>query len=75
MLDSTLTAPAPQLPALTPREHEVLAYLAQGHTYRMIACQMGLSPHTVDTYLRRLRSKTGSANRTQLTHIAFRLGY
>ncbi|MGW2994535.1 response regulator transcription factor, partial [Streptomyces sp. NPDC001193] len=54
---------------------EVLAYLAQGDTYRMIASRMGLSPHTVDTYLRRLRSKTGAVNRTQLTHIAFRMGY
>ncbi|MFE2481521.1 response regulator transcription factor [Streptomyces sp. NPDC001194] len=75
MLHTTLTARAPELPALTPREQEVLAYLAQGDTYRMIASRMGLSPHTVDTYLRRLRSKTGAVNRTQLTHIAFRMGY
>ncbi|MFJ8011042.1 response regulator transcription factor [Streptomyces sp. NPDC096339] len=75
MLHTTLTARAAELPTLTPREQEVLAYLAQGDTYRMIACRMGLSPHTVDTYLRRLRSKTGAANRTQLTHIAFRMGY
>ncbi|MCB5179013.1 response regulator transcription factor [Streptomyces antimicrobicus] len=65
----------PAAAQLTPREEEVLAHLAKGDTYRMIAYRMGLSPHTVDTYLRRLRSKTGAVNRTQLTHVAFRLGY
>ncbi|MFD4791562.1 response regulator transcription factor [Streptomyces sp. NPDC058459] len=61
--------------ALSPREEEVLAYLAQGCTYRIIARRMGLSPHTVDTYVRRLRGKTGSVNRFQLAHLAFQLGY
>ncbi|MEV7615510.1 helix-turn-helix transcriptional regulator [Streptomyces sp. NPDC089799] len=78
--DLTHTFPAAARPVepaagLTPREEEVLAHLAQGDTYRMIAYRLGLSPHTVDTYLRRLRSKTGAVNRTQLTHVAFRLGY
>ncbi|MFF4935245.1 response regulator transcription factor [Streptomyces griseofuscus] len=65
------------LPALTlsPREREVLAHLAQGCTYRIIARRMGLSPHTVDTYVRRLRGKTGLDNRIQLAHLAYRLGY
>lgn len=62
-------------PALSRREQEVLVLLARGETYGTIARQMGLSPHTVDTYLRRLRSKTGAANRTQLAFLAFRLGY
>ncbi|WP_307630720.1 response regulator transcription factor [Streptomyces turgidiscabies] len=70
------TAPPPPRPAaLSPREEEVLAHLAQGCTYRMIARRMGLSPHTVDTYVRRLRGKTGSVNRIQLAHLAFQLGY
>lgn len=62
-------------PAFSRREQEVLVLLARGETYGTIARQMGLSPHTVDTYLRRLRSKTGAANRTQLAFHAFRLGY
>ncbi|WP_055527399.1 response regulator transcription factor [Streptomyces graminilatus] len=70
------TAPPALVPAaLSPREQEVLAHLAQGCTYRMIARRMGLSPHTVDTYVRRLRGKTGSVNRIQLAHLAFQLGY
>ncbi|SEP61618.1 regulatory protein, luxR family [Streptomyces sp. yr375] len=67
--------PAPRPTALSPREQEVLAHLAQGCTYRIIARRMGLSPHTVDTYVRRLRGKTGSVNRIQLAHLAFQLGY
>lgn len=55
---------------LSPREREILAQLPGGATYRTIARRLGLSPHTVDTYLRRLRSKTGLANRTQLVVLA-----
>ncbi len=66
---------SPPLPPLSRREREVLALLARGETYGTIARHMGLSPHTVDTYLRRLRDKTGATNRTQLVCLAFRLGY
>ncbi|MBX7549136.1 helix-turn-helix transcriptional regulator [Streptomyces sp. NPDC004232] len=61
--------------SLTPRERQVLSLLAAGGTYREIARNLGVSRHTVDTYLRRLRTKTGSANRTQLIMLAFRHGY
>jgi DNA-binding CsgD family transcriptional regulator len=73
MPETTPRIPRPA--SLSPREEEVLALLAQGCTYRIIARRMGLSPHTVDTYARRLRGKTGSVNRTQLAHLAFRMGY
>ncbi|MCC0100174.1 helix-turn-helix transcriptional regulator [Streptomyces flavotricini] len=62
-------------PALTGRERQVLCMLSSGDTVSSIARQLGLSPHTVDTYLRRLRTKTGTANRTQLTVFAVRNGY
>jgi len=52
----------------------VLTRLAGGATYAAIARDLGLSPHTVDTYLRRLRAKTGAGNRTQLVLLALRLG-
>lgn len=57
-------------PDLTPREREILAQLPGGATYQAIARRLGLSPHTVDTYLRRVRSKTGLTNRTQLVVLA-----
>ncbi|WP_370421483.1 response regulator transcription factor [Streptomyces sp. QH1-20] len=58
------------LAALSEREREVLGHLADGHTYAAIARRMGVSAHTVDTYLRRIRGKTGVNNRTQLAVLA-----
>jgi DNA-binding CsgD family transcriptional regulator len=57
-------------PALSPRELEVLHHLARGCTYAAIAHRMGLSTHTVDTYLRRIRAKTGADNRIRLALLA-----
>lgn len=58
------------LPAFTAREEELLTHLTQGSTDQVIARRMKLSPHTVDTYLRRLRHKTGTHNRIQLAIVA-----
>ncbi|MBY8885229.1 helix-turn-helix transcriptional regulator [Streptomyces sp. PTM05] len=55
---------------LSVREREVLGHLADGHTYAAIARRMRLSPHTVDTYVRRIRAKTGAHNRTDLLVLA-----
>lgn len=60
-------------PRFSPREIEVLEHLAEGVTYSTIARRLRLSPHTVDTYLRRIRAKTGFANRTQLALLALTL--
>ncbi|WP_369383981.1 response regulator transcription factor [Streptomyces sp. cg36] len=65
-----MTDPVPLQTPLTAREKEVLGHLAQGLTDREIARRMALSPHTVDTYLRRLRRKTGTSNRVQLAVLA-----
>ncbi|MEU0971308.1 helix-turn-helix transcriptional regulator [Streptomyces sp. NPDC005917] len=43
--------------ALAPRERETLKHIAAGCTYLQAARQMGLSRHTVDAYLRRIRAK------------------
>ncbi|MER7970953.1 helix-turn-helix transcriptional regulator [Streptomyces sp. NPDC096080] len=58
---------------LSDREREVLAHLADGLTYASIARRMNLSPHTVDTYLRRIRAKTKARNRVHLLRLAFAL--
>ncbi|UNO44108.1 helix-turn-helix transcriptional regulator [Streptomyces sp. MST-110588] len=62
------------LSMLSEREREVLAHLAAGCTYGTIARRMGLSSHTVDTYIRRIRGKTGVANRVELTLLALAAG-
>jgi DNA-binding CsgD family transcriptional regulator len=70
-----MSSDATAAPPLSLREQEILGHLAGGATYQAIADRLGLSPHTVDTYARRLRAKTGTANRTQLAVLAVRLGY
>lgn len=52
-----------------------MALLVGGETYCGIGRMLGISPHTVDTHLRRLRDKTGTANRTQLVVFALQRGY
>ncbi len=44
-------------PVLSPREREVLSYIADGLTYDQTARRLGISVHTVSTYLRRIRAK------------------
>ncbi|MFJ4654542.1 response regulator transcription factor [Nocardia sp. NPDC088792] len=59
--------------ALSQREREVLAHVGAGHTYVRISRCMNLSVHTIDTYLRRIRSKTGVTNRAELVSLALQL--
>jgi len=42
---------------LSRRENEVLALLAQGYLYKEIAASIGVSLHTVNTYIRRIYEK------------------
>lgn len=57
----TLTAAAAPAPAgpvsLSQREHEVLAGITKGFTYDEIAQRMGVSRHTVQTFVRRIYAK------------------
>ncbi|MFH8803872.1 helix-turn-helix transcriptional regulator [Streptomyces sp. NPDC017936] len=61
------------LDTLSDRERQVLSYLAEGYTYLSIARKLDLSPHTVDTYLRRIRGKTGITNRAHLMILALQV--
>jgi DNA-binding CsgD family transcriptional regulator len=72
---NSLTGPISFNPSFTPRERQVLSQLPGGATYQAIAHGLGISAHTVDTYMRRLRTKTGATNRTQLAVLAVQLGY
>ncbi|NEA67398.1 helix-turn-helix transcriptional regulator [Streptomyces sp. SID12488] len=59
---------------LSDREKEVLGHLVHGDTYAAIAHRMNVSPHTVDTYLRRIRAKTGARSRMHLLLLALSTG-
>ncbi|WP_328497916.1 helix-turn-helix transcriptional regulator [Streptomyces sp. NBC_00414] len=68
-----MTAQSSQL-SLSSREREILVRICDGETYHAIARGLGISPHTVDTHIRRIRHKTGIFNRSQLVLLAVRLG-
>ena len=72
----TLTTPYAEAPApaLAPREEETLRHIAAGRTYLQTARHMGLSRHTVDAYLRRIRTKLNITTMAELTRLAISLG-
>jgi DNA-binding NarL/FixJ family response regulator len=57
-------------PALSPREQQVLRQIARGLTHGQVARRLGISPHTVDTYVKRIRSKLDIGNKAELTRAA-----
>jgi DNA-binding NarL/FixJ family response regulator len=55
---------------LSGREEQVLSQISRGLTHGQIATRLGISPHTVDTYVKRIRSKLGVGNKAELTRVA-----
>jgi two-component system, NarL family, invasion response regulator UvrY len=55
---------------LSDREGQVLRQISQGLTHGQIATRLGISPHTVDTYVKRIRAKLGVGNKAELTRVA-----
>jgi DNA-binding NarL/FixJ family response regulator len=55
---------------LSARESQVLTHIAHGLTHSQIATRLGISPHTVDTYVKRIRTKLGIGNKAELTRFA-----
>jgi len=60
----------PSLP-LTPREREVLEWVAAGKTSRDIAAILGASPRTIEKHLERIYDKLGVETRTAAAMRAF----
>jgi len=55
---------------LSPRENQVIGQIARGLTHGQIANRLGISRHTVDTYVKRIRSKLNVGNKAELTRAA-----
>ena len=55
---------------LSEREEQVLNQISHGLTHGQIATRLGISPHTVDTYVKRIRAKLGVGNKAELTRAA-----
>lgn len=67
-------APVSRLSTLTPRETEILTYLAQGMNCDDLAKQLGLSRKTVEKHQYHLRDKLRIYNAGELTRFAIREG-
>jgi DNA-binding NarL/FixJ family response regulator len=57
-------------PTLSTREDQVLQYIARGYTHDQIARRLGISQHTVNTYVKRIREKLELGNKAELTRAA-----
>lgn len=68
------TSDAAEAMQLTPREKELLVLVAQGRTDAQIADELFISIRTVRSHLDRIRDKTGSRRRADLTMLALRAG-
>jgi DNA-binding CsgD family transcriptional regulator/tetratricopeptide (TPR) repeat protein len=65
------TAPPP---LLSDRERTVLGLLVEGHTNAQMAEQLFVSPHTVNTHVRRIYQKMGVKSRSAATRFAMERG-
>jgi len=62
------------LELLSAREHEVLIFVAEGHTNQAIADRLLLSVKTVESYRSRLMTKLNLHTRAELTQFALKTG-
>ncbi|MEU5890447.1 response regulator transcription factor [Streptomyces sp. NPDC047461] len=62
------------LAALTAREREVMAWVAEGHSNEEIAEKLFVSPLTVRTHVHRAMTKLDARDRAQLVVIAYQSG-
>lgn len=63
-----------KLPQLSARERDVLQWAAKGKSNTVIGDIIGISEHTVDTYMRRCYQKLGTSNRISTVVKAISLG-
>lgn len=67
-------APAPDEPALTDKEEQVLRLIGSGLSIKQAAEQLHLSPHTVHSHIKSIYSKLGIRSRAEAATAAGRRG-
>ncbi len=66
--------PQEEIPALTPREQDVLALVAQGYADKEIAAELVVSIHTVKSHMRNILAKLHFCHRYEAAQYALRQG-
>jgi two-component system, NarL family, response regulator len=74
LVRDTLGTPKTDGPALTQREREVLALLADGLSHQQIGKKLSISSETVRTHVRKACERLGARTRTQAVATALRRG-
>lgn len=75
VLDTVRAETSPgQAAPLTDREHEVVALLCEGRTYREVGTVLGISVGTVQTYVKAIYTKLEVESKAELTAAMFRRG-
>ena len=64
----------PLIESLTTREHDVLAFVADGLSNREVAQELSISEHTVKFHLASIFGKLGVSTRTEAVQRGVRLG-
>lgn len=72
--DEVADRPDPLIEDLTPREHEVLQYLARGLTNKAIAQTLKISPNTVKFHINGILGKLNAQSRTEAVVRGTQLG-
>jgi two-component system, NarL family, nitrate/nitrite response regulator NarL len=72
--DEVAERPDPLMEDLTPREHEVLQYLARGLTNKAIAQILKISPNTVKFHINGILGKLNAQSRTEAVVRGTQLG-
>jgi DNA-binding NarL/FixJ family response regulator len=67
-------SPRQRAERLTPREREVLALVAAGHTSREIGARLGISPRTVETHRESVMKKLSLRTVAELARFALQAG-
>ena len=62
------------LAQLTPREIEILNYVAQGYANKLIALELGISESTIKTHITAILSKLDAKDRTEAVVTAIKHG-
>jgi DNA-binding NarL/FixJ family response regulator len=66
--------PSGEAPVLTPRQRDILSFIAQGRSNKQIAFALGIRERTVKFHIAALFERLGTSSRTEALVVALRTG-